>query len=951
MMEWLIRKSSLILLCAILFTALLPHTAFAQYKLIPQFLYELGEQYYQQQQYDLALEKFEKALLLDPGFTEAKEYIKKIKRIKKKVLPRDIAIEETLDRLSSQKISPVPEDKKVKVSKDRDEIITKALDKFSPQKEPFPSKPQPERKAKVSEVLPSRKISKKPEAKALPFRLALDDSVKATQPQTKLDIEKGKSFVVEGKQISRWLVISPNVIAIERKSSNEIEIKGENIGITLLHLWDIQGRWTFEILCSPPLPLGPTLEEELRLAEEKAQSFKVKYNVSWNLLEQGRRIDELEKQNYTYSHVLTLEGPTPYGDFSATADVENDNISTDLTYLTLNFTEGKWGPFEDFTIRGFDYTPGFANLSFEGVTLRGVMLNSPAFNRKVDYTAFWGREGGGRFGGLSPSLADIKDSFLAGIDFNYTPAESSHYGFSLIRGWGDSREERLNEYNYNADVDYYLDNLDLGYEVAFDSETFGHLGYLTYHTDKLRLTSELRDVEEDFLSSTGYGWRRGELGGLFTLRATPNENTDITSRLDVFQDRLFPSPENDDRFNVDFDFDTFYRLTSTTSLKFDYSLTNELGRISQIRSQSAGIGLSKSWGKLSSYLNYRHQESKHFDSPSLDFINEKVSSGLRFNLFQDMHWYISQELNWLEERFDGSSSRPTAFEVGFDWYKEIPDSPFSWNFRMTYRDEEDTTSDLSFFAGEDYLETFGEVTYCPSPDLEFYLSSRVRNVWAENPNIQKRLEFDAYAGMRLLWDTGFRIQPTGEISGYVYKDLNFDGERQPDEPGVEGVKLWLGKDKSAETDQEGFYIFSKVKARKAFINIDTTALPSGYLLADPVTQEVEIIHGQEVIVDFGITSRSEIYGIVFEDKAGDGKFNDNDKGIKGVVLALEDGTKTVTDDNGRYFFRNVSTGEHTITLELDSLRLNFLPLVPLTKDITLFEGVSFVHNIPVQNAE
>ena len=165
---------------------------------------------------------------------------------------------------------------------------------------------------------------------------------------------------------------------------------------------------------------------------------------------------------------------------------------------------------------------------------------------------------------------------------------------------------------------------------------------------------------------------------------------------------------------------------------------------------------------------------------------------------------------------------------------------------------------------------------------------------------------------------------------------------------MEGVKVYLGKDKFQVTDIFGYYKFKKVRARKVYINLDLSTIPAGFVVTVPVTQELAISHNRTIKADFGVISRSEIGGLVFEDTNGDGEYDRGDKGIFGVVITLEDGSQAITDSAGKYTFPHASTGEHIVTLDLNSLPVYYLPQTSLTKEITLFEGVSFVHNIPLK---
>ena len=145
----------------------------------------------------------------------------------------------------------------------------------------------------------------------------------------------------------------------------------------------------------------------------------------------------------------------------------------------------------------------------------------------------------------------------------------------------------------------------------------------------------------------------------------------------------------------------------------------------------------------------------------------------------------------------------------------------------------------------------------------------------------------------------------GTIEGIVFKDLNSDGLRQRDEAPVEGIKIWLGKKESQATDLFGYYKFTKVKARKAYVNLDTSTLPTGYALTVPSAQEVTVAHHGTVRVDFGIISSTVASGFVFEDKDSNGIFNGDDRGVEGVVFVLDGKDKVTTGPSGKYSFSDI----------------------------------------------
>ncbi|MFH1854335.1 MAG: SdrD B-like domain-containing protein [Candidatus Omnitrophota bacterium] len=902
---------------------------------IPNFLLELGIKDYEDGNYNAALSEFNKVLLVEPGHELAKEYIKKIRG--------------TVDD-TQKETAPSPQHEKLsgELLREQEGFVEKASITV-------PSPP-----VSKKTLLPQTRFDQpkeyttaaagKEEKKKVIDRLYLDrGSLELIFMPIK--IEEGRSIIIEGNNIIRFLEVTPNIINAEKMSRDEIQIIGKNIGFTYLHIWDKNGRWTVYFQGLLPKPTGPTLEEEMRLAEQRASTFKLRYSTDWFLFEEGRRLNSLDRQSYSYGHSFSLTGETPYGNFAGDAQIRTSQETTDLTYLSLRLRDGRFGPFEDFNLRGFDFGLPFSNLAYGGAGLRGIMLESPAFDKKINYTVFWGREGGGRYGGLSPGLLETKDSFLRGLDINYLPSENLDYGFSYFYGWGADREEYLNPQSYDGRINYHFPNLDLGYEISNDSKKYAHLIKSAYSLPKLKLTAEFRDIDKDFKSITGFGWHLGEIGGLFTAHYLPFATTRIFSRLDVYKDRLFPNPDKGDRLNLDYSVDLTQDLTSSSVLRLDYNIQDEQGNISPRRFQATGVSLNKSYDfmkGLSLYLGYRNSISTNFTSPSLDYKNDKLSTGLRLNLIGNLYYYLNKEVNWLEETFTGIGSRPEALEMGFDWYYQVFDSPFYSTMRIAYRDEEDAFSSVSFLSGEDYIEGYGEISYHPNPDTEMYFSTRVRNVWADSPIIDKRVEFELRTGLRYLFDTGWSWSSVGSIEGCVFNDLNSDAIRQSNEPGMEDVKLYLGKDMVQVSDSQGYYQFKKVRAKKVSIAIDPSTLPPGFVLTTSEVREVDIIHNRTARLDFGVVSRSDITGIVFEDLNANGKFDFNDKGIGKVIITLDDGQVATTNGAGSYIFRNVAVGDHTLFLDINSVPLYLLPQVPLIKKITLFEGLSYQHNIPLR---
>jgi hypothetical protein len=948
------KKLYLLFLTAIFFTSLFPQVSYGYYSQMPEYLCELGIKFFQQGRYDEALHEFRKALIAQPGYEPALKYIEMTEHM---IFGPQMEAEEVI--IPAAKPSAVTAGKTVEEYLDLIELQREMIKEKQkplagvaapgvlPEKIVLPSMPYV---AKPREFIPKPvEIAKKIYP---PKELTLDETL--SQIKQPIEIEQGETITIKGVNIQRFLVTQPDVLTVERMSPNEISVTGKNLGYTYVHIWDNNGRWTVEFLTIPPRPIGPTIEEEMRREEETARNFKLRYNLDWSSFGTGRRLNSLKYNPSSWRQSFNLFGEIPYGMFDSTVSLITFERSTDVTYMTAGLTQGKIGNFKDFNLRLLDYNPHISSLILSGANLRGAMFNSPAFDKKLDYTLFWGREGGGYYGGFTPGFTTTLESYLSGIDVNIKPWEKQKYGFSAVRGWGKERFPDLPDYGYDADFAYNFSKGSFSGDVAYDSKRIAYLLNTSYSIPKFNLNSEFRNTDRNFQTMGGRGSRAGELGLLTNIFYTPSDNLNINSRMDVYKDRLFPNPKNPDTWNEDISLNARLQANPATALSFDYNLQNDLGKISPIRSHNAGVGINRyfEWiRRINTYLIYRFYTTRNFSAPSLDYINNRVLAGLSFNLIKDLNYFINEELGWVEAVNANETAQPRAFQTGMDWNKQVLSSPFYINLRFMYRDEENALSPFSFLSGEDYIEGYGEISYKPKPEIEAFFNTRVRNVWAENPTARKHVDVNFYSGLRYLWDTGLRWESVGAIEGCVFKDLNSDGLRQRDEPPVEGVKIWLGKDKFEVTDIFGYYKFKKIKARKAFVNIDTTTIPSGFILTVPAVQEAPIAQARTVEVDFGIVSKTEISGVIFDDIDGTKQLGPNSVGLKGIQVFLEDGNNATTDDFGRYMFKKLSLGKHRLNLDLKTVPTIYIPTVPIFVDFELSEGQSFNYNIPLKKTK
>jgi uncharacterized repeat protein (TIGR01451 family) len=136
------------------------------------------------------------------------------------------------------------------------------------------------------------------------------------------------------------------------------------------------------------------------------------------------------------------------------------------------------------------------------------------------------------------------------------------------------------------------------------------------------------------------------------------------------------------------------------------------------------------------------------------------------------------------------------------------------------------------------------------------------------------------------------LNTDGIIIGKVYADFNRDGIQQKDqnELGVAGVRLYLEDGTFVVTDSEGKYSLYGINAKTHVIKLDRTTLPHGVELieqtnrnaGDPSSRFVDLKHGELHRADFAIT---------------DGIDDNDGQGSPKLVKVLQERAKLVVSGN------------------------------------------------------
>jgi fimbrial isopeptide formation D2 family protein/uncharacterized repeat protein (TIGR01451 family) len=184
-------------------------------------------------------------------------------------------------------------------------------------------------------------------------------------------------------------------------------------------------------------------------------------------------------------------------------------------------------------------------------------------------------------------------------------------------------------------------------------------------------------------------------------------------------------------------------------------------------------------------------------------------------------------------------------------------------------------------------------------------------------------------------DDGYQRQ-NGVIRDFVWNDRNGDGLQDPDEPGLEGVVVYLdldgngardATDPSAVTDADGRYAIGGLPQGNYTVRVDEETIPQGFVQtggADPLS--VSLAEAEDFPdADFGYQRRDGLIGdLVWEDRNGNGVRDPGEPGISDVTVFLDangNGTpdpgesSTVTGADGGYAFSGLIEGEYAVAVD------------------------------------
>ena len=238
-----------------------------------------------------------------------------------------------------------------------------------------------------------------------------------------------------------------------------------------------------------------------------------------------------------------------------------------------------------------------------------------------------------------------------------------------------------------------------------------------------------------------------------------------------------------------------------------------------------------------------------------------------------------------------------------------------------------------------------ELAYKPSADTKFYIRGKTADYTGSSSNTVDRTEKHITCGFNTAFDSSLSFAAYGKAEGFVFVDKNGNGVRDRGEEGVSGAKIFVKDRNFVVSDKDGWYSVKSLPAGKASVGIDMTSVDSRNILTTPSPADTEISSNSAARVDFGIRMVSSLKGRVFADKNANRAFDQGDRAIPNFPVYI-DGTKYVTDFEGKFFVHDIGPGRHTVILDPKDLPAKMLPLVPINTYVDVEEGVTTEFNIP-----
>ena len=632
---------------------------------------------------------------------------------------------------------------------------------------------------------------------------------------------------------------------------------------------------------------------------------------------------------------------------------ETTNGLSLVTSYTVGLSQIPLDGTNNFNLRAFDSNRTISPLTMSSTTLRGVFGDVDFFQDVVGLSYDYGQKRPYSIL-LNQNSSSQLNSYINAFKLTLFPRNyDNQISINAAQGFGSQHEENLLRKVYSVEARKKIFNTYLNGEFARGEGHDASLAGVRWKRGDFKTALNFRQINKNFTTVSAVPSNQGEIGAIWTTSMEGRRVSEETA-LDVYRQYLFFNPNNPNALNLDASGRVRVPLIkdffSDTSLFYVHTP----GEVSPRRNIGVDQRISRTFNFLSFKNTYGYfggalQKTRYEFSSLSEYDRNSLLTGIQVPLTSRLSVYANYEYSWVHELASQNDLNPAVLNTGFYYNRQFTEY-LSGNFDVSYRKENGVAGTSSYLAGEDSIGTSLGFSYNPVNDVNFFLDGRVRKVW---PQIEGNLPYndlDVRLGMRMSFDVFKRgWDPHGRISGHVYKDKNSDGRYTKDEQGIKGVKVKIG-DNQALTDDNGYYSMD-VKAKSVLVAPQTDTIPSGTVFSTATGQVINIKQWKDTKVDFGLNSQTGIYGLVFVDKNDNNVPDATDQFIRGAKIIVDKKYTSVTDTQGAFYFRNISEGEHSLSIDINSLPINMIPQVKLKNELKVVEGTTYLFHVPLKIKE
>ncbi len=172
----------------------------------------------------------------------------------------------------------------------------------------------------------------------------------------------------------------------------------------------------------------------------------------------------------------------------------------------------------------------------------------------------------------------------------------------------------------------------------------------------------------------------------------------------------------------------------------------------------------------------------------------------------------------------------------------------------------------------------------------------------------------------------------GAIRGRVFVDANADGRLDPDEPGVNAVRVVMDDGTRVLTDRNGYFVFAgsgETAKHRVFLDVDT--VPAIYSPTHAI-QTAVIRSGNVTEVNFGVSPLNSVSGAVEAMNPLQGA--QPMPGVRVYLTRAADDKElgdSVTDQQGKYYLADLRPGQYYVRVDAETLSPGSTVAEPIMK--------------------